>query len=123
MQETERNKLIIDAYNANPTSMRAALDNFKQMQVHPKMAILGDMKELGACSKEEHRLVIEQLKEAGFQRVWLVGEQFASVDSPFEKFANIEEVKVALEKEPLTGYYILIKGSNSMRLASVTTSL
>lgn len=123
LQETERNKLIIDAYNANPTSMRAALDNFKQMHVRPKMAILGDMKELGACSEEEHRLVIEQLKEADFQRVWLVGEQFASVDSPFEKFANIDEVKVALEKEPLTGYYILIKGSNSMRLASVTTSL
>ena len=113
---TEHNRLIVDTYNANPTSMDAALRNFRDMQVSPKMAILGDMGELGAISLEEHQKVIDFLQENGFGTVWLVGKVFGSIDSPYRKFANVEEVKAALATEQPHGQYILIKGSNSNRL-------
>ena len=113
---TEHNRLIVDTYNANPTSMDAALRNFRDMQVSPKMAILGDMGELGAISLEEHQKVIDFLQENGFGTVWLVGKVFGSIDSPYRKFANVEEVKAALATEHPRGQYILIKGSNSNRL-------
>ena len=70
---TASNTLIVDAYNANPTSMMAALENFRQMEAAHKVAILGDMKELGEGSHEEHQKVVDFLKECGFERVMLVG--------------------------------------------------
>lgn len=116
LSETEHNHLIIDAYNANPTSMAAAINNFRVMDVQPKMAILGDMGELGPTSLEEHQKVVEALKEAGINEVWLVGEQFGQIDCPFRKFTNAEEVKKTLATEQPQGHYILLKGSNYMRL-------
>ncbi|MBO7608804.1 MAG: UDP-N-acetylmuramoyl-tripeptide--D-alanyl-D-alanine ligase [Muribaculaceae bacterium] len=116
LTDTEHNHLIVDAYNANPTSMKAALDNFTMMQVSPKMAILGEMRELGTSSSEEHRQVVSRLGECGFDEVWLVGNEFAAIDCPYRKFADVEEVKAAIEAERPEGYYILIKGSNGTRL-------
>ena len=116
LTETSHNHLIVDAYNANPTSMAAALDNFSLMQVSPKMAILGEMRELGASSAEEHQRIVERLANCPFDMVWLVGSEFAAIDCPYRKFANVEEVKAALAADCPQGYYILIKGSNGTKL-------
>ena len=116
LTETSHNHLIVDAYNANPTSMAAALDNFSLMQVSPKMAILGEMRELGASSAEEHQRIVERLANCPFDMVWLVGSEFATIDCPYRKFANVEEVKAALAADCPQGYYILIKGSNGTKL-------
>ena len=113
---TDHNKLIVDAYNANPSSMRVAIDNFRKMQVGPKMAILGDMLELGEMSAEEHQRIADILGECQFDDVWLVGNNFANTQSSFRKFHDVEEVKAALREKQPENYYILIKGSNSTRL-------
>ena len=116
LEHTASNHLIVDAYNANPTSMAAAIDNFQRMEVSPKMAILGKMGELGEVWEEEHRKVIARLQQANFDCVWLVGEEFLGVESPYRRFADVEEVKAAIAEEQPKGYYILIKGSNSVKL-------
>ena len=116
LTETGRNHLIVDAYNANPTSMAAAIDNFALMQVGPKMAILGDMRELGESSHDEHVAAVDKLKSCQFDQVWLVGSEFEDVDCDYRKFADVEAVKEAIKAEPINGYYILIKGSNGIRL-------
>ena len=123
LTKTERNTLIVDAYNANPTSMRAALDNFARMEVSRKMAILGDMKELGGATEEAHQAVVNRLDTCGFDEVWLVGEAFAQTLHTQRTFADVEAVKVALQEAPLEGYCILVKGSNSMRLATLVEYL
>ena len=119
LTETADNHLIVDAYNANPTSMAAALENFRLMEVPHKVAILGDMKELGESSTEEHRKVVSQLRKCGFERVILVGGEFRKVDTRYEHFADVEELKEALRHEKPQGKYILIKGSNSMKLSGL----
>ena len=113
---TEHNHLVVDAYNANPSSMRAALENFRLMDVRPKMAILGMMGELGNSSRKEHQKIVAQLATLELDEVWLVGSEFAAIDSPYRKFADVEEVKAAIQAEQPQGYHILIKGSNSTRL-------
>ncbi|MCR5242145.1 MAG: UDP-N-acetylmuramoyl-tripeptide--D-alanyl-D-alanine ligase [Prevotella sp.] len=118
MTITEHNRLVVDAYNANPTSMQAAIENFRLMQVSPKMVILGQMGELGDVSQEEHQRVVNLLREAGFDQVWLVGEEWKkcleSLDS--QLFADVEEVKAAIRAEQPHDYCILIKGSNAVKL-------
>ena len=137
LTETATNHLIVDAYNANPTSMAAAIDNFKRMEVSPKMAILGKMGELGDVSDEEHQKVVKMLADAGFDEVWLVGDEFEkaishlsppSQSSPIAPssqlplpshllvFHDVEEVKAAIAKQQPQNKYILIKGSNSVKL-------
>ncbi len=123
LTRTEKNDLIVDAYNANPTSMKAAIDNFLLMEAPRKMAILGMMGELGDVSEEEHRKVISQLKEAHFDEVWLVGEAFQKQPSPFRTFANVEDVKTALAGQQPQGMTILIKGSNSTHLYELPEAL
>ena len=80
------------------------------------MAILGDMRELGAVSDEEHQRTVDLLREYGFEQVWLVGEEFGNTHCNYRKFATAEEVKAAIKSEAIKGYYILIKGSNSIKL-------
>lgn len=116
LEETQKNHLIVDAYNANPTSMEAALENFRIMQVEPKMAIIGQMGELGDVSREEHGKVVNMLKRCGLDKVWLVGDEYANIKCHFRKFHDVEEVKAAIAEEQPQGYYILIKGSNSVKL-------
>ena len=113
---TKSNKLIVDTYNANPTSMNAALVNFRDMKVEPKMAILGDMRELGDVSDEEHQKVVDFLKESNINNVWLVGSEFAKTNCSFRKFQNVDEVKAEIAEHPLENLYILIKGSNGIKL-------
>ena len=120
---TERNRLVVDAYNANPTSMRAALDNFARMEVPRKMAILGDMKELGEATAEAHQEVVDRLDTCAFDEVWLVGEAFAKTRHTQRTFADVEEVKAALQEHAIKDYCILIKGSNSMKLSTLVPHL
>ena len=89
------------------------------MRVDHKMVILGDMKELGDVSHEEHRKVVEQLKGMALEEVWLVGEEFKKTTTDCRTFNNVEEVKEALALHPRHNHYILIKGSNSMRLSEL----
>ena len=116
LEVTAHNRLIIDAYNANPTSMKAAIDNFRDMRADNKMAILGDMGELGAVSDDEHQHVADMLGEAGLTNVWLVGKEFGKTKCGFRKFNDVDEVKRAIEACRPEGCCILIKGSNSMKL-------
>ena len=114
--KTEHNSLIVDAYNANPSSMKAAIDNFRLIESDKKMVILGMMGELGSVSEEEHQKVIDMLQEAHFDEVWLVGEEFQKVNSQYRTFSNTEEVKQALSQQKPEGMTILIKGSNANHL-------
>ena len=119
MTVTEHNHLVVDAYNANPTSMKAAIDNFKLMEVSPKMAVIGKMGELGDVSEEEHQKVVDMLADARFDKVWLVGDEYAATNRSAltaQLFHDVEEVKAAIANEQPQGYYILIKGSNSNKL-------
>lgn len=114
--ETGRNKLIVDAYNANPSSMMAALQNFTLTKAENKMAILGDMRELGEVSNEEHQKIVDFIAKSDIKNVWLVGSEFAKIDCNFRKFNDVEEVKAAISSDMPQGYTILIKGSNSTKL-------
>lgn len=120
---TASNTLIVDAYNANPTSMMAALENFRQIEAAHKVAILGDMKELGEGSHEEHQKVVDFLKECGFERVMLVGPEFGGTSSSFEHYKDVKEVEALLAAHPLQGCCVLVKGSNSMKLSELPASL
>ena len=119
LKETADNKLIVDAYNANPTSMMAALKNFRQIEAPHKMVILGDMKELGEASREEHQKVVDYLKECGFDRVVLVGPEFAAATHSYQTFQHVDEVLADIRIHKPQGYYILIKGSNGMKLSQL----
>ena len=116
MTVTEKNHLIVDAYNANPSSMMAALENFKLMQADNKMAILGAMRELGDVSQEEHQRIVDYLQTTDIKTVWLVGEEFENIHCDYLKFKDVEAVKAAIAAEQPAGHYILIKGSNSTKL-------
>ena len=116
LTKTEHNSLIVDAYNANPSSMKAAIDNFMLVEAAHKMVILGMMGELGDVSEEEHRKVVRMLQEAHFDEVWLVGAEFQKVNPPFRTFADVQAVKDELAHQQPEGMTILIKGSNSTHL-------
>ena len=122
-KKTENNELIFDAYNANPSSMKVALDNFITMPVQPKAIILGDMRELGPTSNELHAEVVEQIKKGQFDKVFLCGEHFSKVGKEFSPFATTEAMTEELRRQPLKGYHILIKGSHSMGLEKLVDIL
>lgn len=120
--KTEKNNLIIDSYNANPDSMRVALDNFFNLHVSPKMVILGEMKELGRYSKEEHQKVVDTLFEQKIDKVLLIGKHFEECLLPcfkWELFSQTENCLEYLQTTPIDGYHILIKGSRKNQLERV----
>lgn len=116
LMKTDKNTLVVDAYNANPTSMAASIANFKKVKASHKVVILGDMRELGADSQSEHQKIVELLKDDTFEQVYLVGDQFAATQHPFSTFADVTTLLKRLEKQPLEGKTILIKGSNGTKL-------
>jgi UDP-N-acetylmuramoyl-tripeptide--D-alanyl-D-alanine ligase len=115
-KKTDRNELIIDAYNANPTSMMASITNFRHVEADKKAVIIGDMFELGEQSEEEHRKIVALLRECAFDKVLLVGNRFGEIPSDFMKFTDTQSLAGYLADEPLAGYTILVKGSHGMRL-------
>jgi len=122
-KETGKNKLIIDAYNANPTSMKAALSNFFQLSFPDKMVILGDMKELGGRSEEEHREIVELLSGSSLKDAFLIGPCFKQTGSSFHTYNDVDEFLGWLQQNPVQDAAILIKGSNSMHLMKVVDFL
>lgn len=116
LKETEKNMLIIDAYNANPTSMHAALENFDHMDVSKKALILGDMKELGPDTDMEHQKIADYVAHHDFEKVLLVGDNFSRTETNFPRFKNLEELKEYLTENPIEDSYILLKGSRGMQL-------
>ena len=117
-KKTSRNELILDCYNANPSSMRLAVENFASMRADHKVVMLGGMKELGGDSKTEHRDLYKKIMECKFERVFLVGEEFefAATDNAVKWFATSDDVREYLKTNPLEGSVVLIKGSNSNKM-------
>lgn len=117
------NTVIVDAYNANPSSMKASLENFAAMVSECKLALLGDMRELGEESLAEHVKVIEQLRNCGLEAC-LVGEEFGralkSLGLTADKwYASSRELCEALKSAPVSGRTVLVKGSHSIGMESV----
>lgn len=123
LKKTARNTLIIDAYNANPTSMMASISNFRNMQAKEKMLILGDMRELGKDSPEEHQKIVDYLEECGFDNVALVGELFAATRHSYPTYPDAPTLIATLQKNKPGGKTILIKGSNGIKLSTVVDYL
>ena len=109
--QTANNQLIVDAYNANPTSMQAAINAFKG-----DTYILGAMRELGEYSHLEHQNVVNMLAERKADRVFLVGEEYLQTTSPYPVYENVEQLHEYLEANPLKGKNILLKGSRSTKM-------
>jgi UDP-N-acetylmuramoyl-tripeptide--D-alanyl-D-alanine ligase len=117
--QTNRNQLIVDAYNANPSSMNAALDNFLTQPVSPKMVILGEMRELGEYSRKEHQKIVDRLSKSRLDKVVLLGENFSdyrSVHPEWLFFSQTTDLLDYLQTENISGYHILIKGSRTNQL-------
>lgn len=123
LKKTTDNTLIIDAYNANPTSMLASISNFHNMQASQKMLILGDMRELGKDSPKEHQKIVDYLEECGFKDVALVGELFAETRHTYPTYPDAPALIAELRKNKPCGKTILIKGSNGIKLNTVTDYL
>ena len=121
--KTEANTLIVDAYNANPSSMKAALENFKMMQVDGKFLILGEMRELGDDSQAEHQRVADLLGECDFEQVLLVGKEFANTQHHYTVFEDVQQLIAHLQQHKPSGNTILIKGSNGVKLTEVIAHL
>jgi UDP-N-acetylmuramoyl-tripeptide--D-alanyl-D-alanine ligase len=122
-KKTSHNELIIDAYNANPSSMQAALENFASLDVSPKAIILGDMLELGAESLKLHAAIIKKIDLYGFEKVLLCGKQFSATDSAYPCFPTLEALSRHLTANPLHGYHILLKGSHGIHLEKIIDRL
>ena len=129
MTRTERNVIIEDAYNANPSSMAAALDNFSLLQSDCKIVMLGDMRELGEDSVKEHVKILKKLDDCGLTHACLVGDEFrkaleeTGTPEYVKWFATSDDLAAALAERPLTGATVLVKGSNSMRMGKVIPTL
>ena len=118
LKKTASNTLIIDAYNANPGSMRVALENFQELDATGKTLILGDMRELGEDSEAEHQHIANFAINTGAE-TYLIGENFYRTNVPAQKFETIEAFKAYLIDNPLKERMILIKGSRGMKLETL----
>lgn len=118
----ESNTVILDAYNANPESICVALENLASIESDHKIAILGDMKELGEFAIEEHRRIVEYSESFGFDQVYVVGEDFihASAGSSVHAFSGVMGLVDHLMSLPLVASTVLIKGSRGMRMEQLT---
>ena len=110
------NEIILDAYNANPSSMIAALDNFSSINEKNKTVILGDMFELGTTSFKEHQHIVERVEKLDFNNSLFVGEYFHQTKTKNKLFKTYEDLLIYLKNNPLKNQSILIKGSRGMRL-------
>ena len=109
--KTSRNTVVVDAYNANVTSMTASIEAFLGDTL-----ILGDMLELGEYSTAEHQHIVDLLKQKGYTSVYLVGNEFAKTDCDFYKYSSAEQLRLSLALHPLSGRTILLKGSHGIHL-------
>ena len=114
LMQTEHNTVVVDAYNANPTSMQAAINAFKG-----NCYVLGAMRELGEYTHLEHQNIVNMLLERKADKVLLVGEEYKQTTAPYPVFDDVEALCEYLQAEPLRGYHILLKGSRSNQLEKV----
>ena len=122
--DTGRNQLVLDAYNANPSSMKVAIENLASMRSDkPKLAVLGGMKELGADSRAEHEAILASVKRLGIDAI-LVGPEFQDLGvKDITTYADVNAALEAFKRKPLTGYLILVKGSRGTRLETLLPAL
>lgn len=113
------NQVILDAYNANPTSMRAAIENFAKSSAENKIVVIGAMAELGDESISEHRAIIKLLQEHSWQQVALVGGDFANITTPYTFFTDSTEAAKWLQSQGLQNAHILVKGSRSTKMEKI----
>ncbi len=125
LTDTGRNRLVVDAYNANPTSMKASIENFASLKMPSKVLLLGDMLELGPDSVAEHVEILRLAVSKGFGKIYLVGDEFAAAGKAFDDLSGMEFFKDSLllqehfRENPLSGCSVLIKGSRGKRLERV----
>lgn len=120
LKKTDKgNMLILDAYNANPSSMQVAIQSFDRMKASNKIAVLGDMLELGNNSLKEHQQIIRELLKGSFQEVFLVGHEFAQTKSEFLYFEDTNQLGDWIQNSPIENSTILLKGSRGIRLESL----
>lgn len=117
--EKGSNKIILDAYNANPSSMRLAIENFARKKSENKILMLGAMAELGDQSLQEHQGIIDLIKKYSWKEVALVGGDFLKLSHPFLSFENSLQAKEWFSKQQLQNSYILVKGSRSMQMEKI----
>jgi len=113
------NQIILDAYNANPSSMKLAIENFAHLHADKKLLLLGGMAELGKESIQEHESIVDLIKKYKWSDVALVGGDFQKINHPFKKFNNAQEAGQWLNELGLTNAYLLVKGSRSMQMEKV----
>ena len=116
------NKIILDAYNANPSSMKLAIENFSKMQ-GDKILILGSMAELGKESEKEHSALIEQIKNFDWKAVVLVGNEFKKTPHDFFQFNTSSDIKKWLQQQKFANVNMLVKGSRSMQMEKAVEDL
>jgi len=118
---TKNNTLICDSYNANPSSMKMAIESFARIDAKNKICILGDMLELGDRSEEEHIRIHKVLTDHNLQNVYLTGPIFSKVSAGFrfKIFRDVARLKEFLKSKPVKGCHILIKGSRGMALEQI----
>jgi UDP-N-acetylmuramoyl-tripeptide--D-alanyl-D-alanine ligase len=116
---TAYNQLVVDAYNANPSSMQAAIHNFSNLHHQCKVLILGDMLELGSDSNTEHQAIVKLLNDKNMTQVYLVGNEFQSVATDYPRFITVEKLQEELTAHPLRNCLILIKGSRGIQLEKI----
>lgn len=123
--KTQSNDLIVDCYNANPTSVKAALENFISLNLSNKCVILGDMLELGKVSEKEHKLVVDFLIKQEFAEILLVGDVYSSLDVPsyIRQFKTVEELNNWISLNKIYESSVLIKGSRGIQLERVIENL
>jgi UDP-N-acetylmuramoyl-tripeptide--D-alanyl-D-alanine ligase len=119
MVEKGTNKIILDAYNANPTSTHAAIENFQKFPAENKILMLGGMAEVGEESIKEHKDIVDLIKRYSWKDVVLVGGDYAHVDHPFIYFKTAEEARNWFIKQSFEDTYFLIKGSRSMQMEKI----
>ncbi len=121
--ETKTNKIILDAYNANPSSMKVALENFNSIQEKNKVVILGDMFELGEESLQEHQAITDLVNSLNFDKTFFVGQNFMLTKTDKYQFSTYEKLENYIKKNPLEHQSILIKGSRGMGLERILDQL
>ena len=117
--EWKNNKVILDAYNANPSSMQLAIENFAKIDAAKKILCIGGMRELGKESQAEHQALIEQIKAAHFDNVVLVGKEFEKCQHAFTYFENSTLAKNWLDQENFSNHLFLIKGSRGIQMEKI----
>lgn len=123
--EKNSNQIIMDAYNANPTSMRAAIENFLSLPASSRILIIGDMLELGSYSTREHQQIVDFISDKDFSRIIIVGNNFRKTDKPdnFISVSDVNELRSYLDENPIRESLVLIKGSRGIQLEKALESI